>query len=1066
MALIAWAVYAPVPLAQAASPMDGAVAEIKADIAIFLQDLTLLKARFAVTAEPGSAEALARLDLLRVFQERHRTIANKIADLRGKVPTSQKLQKGAVGDEVKALQTLLKQFPDVYPEGLETGTFGPATERAIKKLQEKFGLEQVGNVGPETRKKLDALEKSIHRKQLPKIVAIAPAEISVNTLITLTGSGFTLENNSLFVHGKIILTGLTSHDGTAVVFSMPSDTSCEVGQACPIKIVNSNGISNAQPFKLVEAAPAPIPDPEPSPEPEPTPPPPPPPPPPLAPEPTPSPTPAKEDLIILSISPNYGPIGSEITLMGTGFAASDNTVVLYNSQAATIVKESITGLVSSDGKTLKFILPATPCAVNGYFAGCVIYVTNKNRVSNNVYFTVTQNVTPVVLTVPNGGENFVQSKDMYSIDIKSSVKWSGGADGNLKLALVDKSLTDAAIRSLNTGIEISNSILGWIHTGPKNYAISFMSYVQGGGELVWNAKTICDFSIQTCWSVPPGEYKILAISLNELGNYNYQFIGDKVLYNADVSDQAFSIVSAPLPSIGVISPNGGEAYKYGDAVTITWEAKNIASKLVNIKLLKAGTVVQTIASNVAQSAESGLFIRNWTVLTGLAVGSDYTIEISDAANSAIKDTSDGQFRISNLAALQIYGPNGGETAMRGFSALLFWTYSGYTPASINVNLYKGGVFYRTLASGVKPVGFSGYTFLQASYPINSRYAEVPIALDIPEGDDYTLEIADGADAAILDRSNAPFRIITLPSQVTFTGRMIDALSGAPMPNIIFSEWTASGWIKRFTTGANGEFSYSTTTASLIDPAIRNQSLVAGWPSCNDATTLSLSRFPDFPRTAFGGWYGQFYPLSSVRRQYLPVASSVMNLGDVPMWPSTDFIHTFTDIPSGFMVNYSGGGMGNINYTIQHILQNTPPLGVDIYVQYKDRVGTIYNSPFTRLSTDTRCQIATHSFMNGTYQWEPYPIGISVSSSVSSGTVGTTYNAKLSTYTSTYYGYSAGTAPLTWDMAFGSLPPGLSLNTSTGEIIGTPTTAGTYSFGVKVKDANGVRASRDLFITVR
>lgn len=57
-------------------------------------------------------------------------------------------------------------------------------------------------------------------------------------------------------------------------------------------------------------------------------------------------------------------------------------------------------------------------------------------------------------------------------------------------------------------------------------------------------------------------------------------------------------------------------------------------------------------------------------------------------------------------------------------------------------------------------------------------------------------------------------------------------------------------------------------------------------------------------------------------------------------------------------------------------------------------------------------------------------------------------------------------PLTWTMAFGTLPPELSLNAATGEITGIPTTIGTYVFGAKVKDTNGVRASRDMTITIR
>jgi len=50
--------------------------------------------------------------------------------------------------------------------------------------------------------------------------------------------------------------------------------------------------------------------------------------------------------------------------------------------------------------------------------------------------------------------------------------------------------------------------------------------------------------------------------------------------------------------------------------------------------------------------------------------------------------------------------------------------------------------------------------------------------------------------------------------------------------------------------------------------------------------------------------------------------------------------------------------------------------------------------------------------------------------------------------------TGGTAPFTFSISSGSLPPGLTLNTTTGVISGTPTTAGTYSFTIMVVDGAG------------
>jgi len=59
----------------------------------------------------------------------------------------------------------------------------------------------------------------------------------------------------------------------------------------------------------------------------------------------------------------------------------------------------------------------------------------------------------------------------------------------------------------------------------------------------------------------------------------------------------------------------------------------------------------------------------------------------------------------------------------------------------------------------------------------------------------------------------------------------------------------------------------------------------------------------------------------------------------------------------------------------------------------------------------------------------------------------------------------GVPPYRWSLAAGQLPPGLSLTTSPRRITGTPTTAGTFMFTLRVADNGGQTATRQFSITI-
>ncbi|OGZ52837.1 MAG: hypothetical protein A3B25_01145 [Candidatus Ryanbacteria bacterium RIFCSPLOWO2_01_FULL_48_26] len=120
---------------------------------------------FVSEAQTTGSSLQAQLELLTKLQA-------QISQLQGQLQTVQTqraqivselvstLRQGSQGNQVSALQALLAADPDIYPEGLLTGFFGPATERAVKRFQAKQGLPSVGIVGPLTRGKLNATLKN------------------------------------------------------------------------------------------------------------------------------------------------------------------------------------------------------------------------------------------------------------------------------------------------------------------------------------------------------------------------------------------------------------------------------------------------------------------------------------------------------------------------------------------------------------------------------------------------------------------------------------------------------------------------------------------------------------------------------------------------------------------------------------------------------------------------------------------------------------------------------------------------------------------------------------------
>ncbi len=115
--------------------------------------------------------------------------------------------------------------------------------------------------------------------------------------------------------------------------------------------------------------------------------------------------------------------------------------------------------------------------------------------------------------------------------------------------------------------------------------------------------------------------------------------------------------------------------------------------------------------------------------------------------------------------------------------------------------------------------------------------------------------------------------------------------------------------------------------------------------------------------------------------------------------------------------------------------------------------TAGNSTFTITATDSNSCTGTKDY---TIKICPL-ITLSPASPLPGGSVGTPYSQTITA--------AGGTAPYVFSLSSGTLLDGLSLNSSTGEISGTPTTPGSFNFTIKVTDAKNCSGSKDYSISV-
>jgi len=258
----------------------------------------------------------------------------------------------------------------------------------------------------------------------------------------------------------------------------------------------------------------------------------------------------------------------------------------------------------------------------------------------------------------------------------------------------------------------------------------------GGGTLNWNAQVIGGSDWLGISSVGSG-VNAGTINLAFTKNAGAQRTGTVRITSdgAATSRADVTIVQSAAPDL-LVTPlhkdlgAGPGMTTFGVAVSggtgVQWSAEIISGNWLGITSdaqgTDAGQIEVSFGSNPAADSRSAT-IR---------------FSASDAKNSPVEVT----LLQSGFAKLDVTVPNGGEIFKLGKKTRIKWLTQGNLPGTVRIELFKYGVFYRTLKQSVVNDGKVGWR-------VN----------DVKKGDGYQVRIISEGNESIADMSDSTFMIV-------------------------------------------------------------------------------------------------------------------------------------------------------------------------------------------------------------------------------------------------------------------------------------------------------------------
>jgi hypothetical protein len=186
--------------------------------------------------------------------------------------------------------------------------------------------------------------------------------------------------------------------------------------------------------------------------------------------------------------------------------------------------------------------------------------------------------------------------------------------------------------------------------------------------------------------------------------------------------------------------------------------------------------------------------------------------------------------------------------------------------------------------------------------------------------------------------------------------------------------------------------------------------------------------------------GNFPASSTSRTLTLNVGTLGITTSALPTWTQNSPAYSA-------ILARTGTPVGTVTWSVPSSGAGALPAGLSLNTTTGEISGTpSVAGTFTVIPTLTDATGATvNSSATRSLALTINPSPTIITTSLPSGNLGVPYSQQII--------LTGGTMPATWQLT-GSLPPGLSFDTGSGTVSGTPTASGNYNFGVQVIDATG------------